>query len=47
MKTSGLIFIYLLLILHIGAGFYLGKYHCATKFEHKVIELGDKIDKVN
>lgn len=47
MKTSGLVFMYLLLLLHIGVGFYLGKHYCASNLEPRVIELENKIGIIN
>ena len=47
MKTSGLVFMYLLLLLHIGIGFYLGKDYCISNIEPRIIELEGKIGKVH
>ena len=47
MKTSDLMFMYLLLILHIGAGFYLGKDYCISNLEPRIIELENKIGRIN
>lgn len=47
MKTSGLVFMYLLLLLHIGVDFYLGKHYCASNLEPRIIELEGKIGKVH